>query len=58
MTEITGPVLHRALVDCRDRTQDILTDIGIRLYRYQDWDRAEVQYDTFEDLLIEVVDEY
>jgi hypothetical protein len=55
MTEITGPVLHSAMVDCRETSQDAMFDVGIRLYRYQDWNDAETQYDTFEDLLIEAV---
>ena len=58
MTEITGPVLHRALVECRDEVGDILDDVGVKLYKHEEWRDAEQQYDTLEDLLIEVVDEY
>ena len=53
MTEITGPTLHRALVDCRDQSMDVMCHCGIKLYRYQAWGDGETQFDAFEDLLLD-----
>ena len=53
MTEIDDTLLHRTLVDCRDMTHDVLENLGIRIYRYQDWLDAERKYDEYEDLLME-----